>query len=191
MPAFLSRSYLSRGDLRIFLSNCNGYAQDAVSVLYTIFASDGSQASGFRLPAIKRRTGEYYVPWIADVPNGSYRIEWEIQEDWSSPLIKKTDFFFVVDPSAYPCNQVTPANTPTPGRLDSEAATTNLGICAEIQTLDPSLSRQPHLAHPESNPGLQVSTFSRDARTPRTKKRLAFNESTRFEPETSHIRVTV
>jgi hypothetical protein len=28
------------------------------------------------------------------------------------------------------------------------------------------------LAHPESNPGLQVSTFSRDARTPGTKKKL-------------------
>ena len=75
-------------------------------------------------------------------------------------------------------------------RLDSEGATTNLGIFAEIQTLDPSLSRQPHLAHPESNPGLQVSTFSRDARTPGTKKKLAFNKvdeiRTRDKPHTSH-----
>jgi hypothetical protein len=76
-------------------------------------------------------------------------------------------------------------------RLDSGVATTNLGICAEIQTLDPSSSRQPHLAHPESNPGLQVPTFSRDARTPETKKKLALSKSTRFEPETGHIRVTV
>jgi hypothetical protein len=45
---------------------------------------------------------------------------------------------------------------------------------AEIQTLNPSSSRQPHSAHPESNPGLQVSTFSRDARTHGTKEEVDF-----------------
>lgn len=115
MPAFLARSYLSRGDLRLFLSNLEGYAQDAVSVRYSVFSADGTPVTGSKLPAIKRRTGEYYVPWIADAKNGSYRIVWEIREDWSSVPIEKTGFFFVVDPSSYPCGSVPAASVPTPG----------------------------------------------------------------------------
>lgn len=117
MAAFLVRSYLSRGDLKLYLSNWNGYAQDAASVRYTIFSNDGSKVSGTKLTAIKRRTGEYYIPWITDVANGNYRIEWEIQEDWGSSYVKKTDFFFVVDPSAYPYGQISPLGVPTPGQF--------------------------------------------------------------------------
>jgi len=118
MTAFLVSSYLERGDLKLYLSNWNGYAQDASSVRYTIFARDGSEASGTRLSAIRRRTGEYYVPWIADVPNGNYRVEWEIQEEFGGPTFKKTDFFFVVDPSSYPCGRpVGPSAIPAPGQF--------------------------------------------------------------------------
>lgn len=117
MTALLARSHLSRRDLRLYLSNWNGYAQDAASVRYTIFARDGSQVSGTRLQAIRSCTGEYYAPWIPDVPNGNYRIDWEIQEEFGSTPIKKTDFFFVVDPSAYPCGAVTDLGTPTPGQF--------------------------------------------------------------------------
>jgi hypothetical protein len=117
MPAFLARSHLSRNDLRLFLSNLEGYAQDAASVRYSLLAADGTPVSGTRLPAIRRRTGEYYIPWIADVPNGSYKVVWEIREDWSSTPVEKTGFFFVVDPSAYPCGSVPQASVPAPGHF--------------------------------------------------------------------------
>jgi hypothetical protein len=102
VPAFLVRSYLSRCDLRLFLRNSDGYARDAASVRYTIFSASGTKASGSRLPAVRRRVGEYYVPWIADVPNGTYRVEWEVRDDFCSVPFTKDEFFVVVDPSAYP-----------------------------------------------------------------------------------------
>ena len=54
----------------------------------------------------------------------------------------------------------------------------------------PKLTSTASPTHLESNPGLQVSTFSRDARTPGTKTKLAFNKvdeiRTRDKPHTSH-----
>ena len=101
MAAFLIHRGLSREDLKLKLSNRNGYPQDASSVRWTIYAKDGKQISGKSLPAIRRTCGEYYAPFQTDVPNGNYQITWEIQDDFCDPIIKKSENFFVVDPSSY------------------------------------------------------------------------------------------
>jgi hypothetical protein len=104
MAAFLVRQNLSRGELRLYLSNQNGYAQDAFSVRWTVRSADGAQASGKSLPAIRARCGEYYAPWQTDVKNGSYQITWEIQEVSGGVIEQFSEGFFVVDPSSYiPC----------------------------------------------------------------------------------------
>lgn len=105
MAAFLVRSNLSRGDLRLFLSNSNGYAQDASSVKWTVYARDGRQVSGRNLPAIRKEVGQYYAPWFTDVPNGNYKVIWEITQEFGGPAVKLTDFIFVVDPADYPCGR--------------------------------------------------------------------------------------
>jgi len=118
MTAFLVRTELSRGQLRLFLSNTNGYAQDAASVRWTVYSHNGTQVSGLGLPAIRRRVGEYYAPWFTDVPNGNYKVIWEVQEDWSFPVTQKTEFIFVVDPSSYgPCIPLKPEAIPVHGQF--------------------------------------------------------------------------
>jgi hypothetical protein len=103
MPVFLVRNNLSRGDLQLFLSNSNGYAQDAASVKWTVYANDGTQASGRSLPAIRQTTGRYYAPWFTNVPNGNYKVVWEVMQEFGGPVVRHTEFIFVVDPSDYVC----------------------------------------------------------------------------------------
>ena len=59
MTAFLIRSELSRNDLKLFLSNTEGYAADAFSVRWTVYSHDGIQISGKSLPAIRKTVGEF------------------------------------------------------------------------------------------------------------------------------------
>jgi hypothetical protein len=101
MAAFLVRSNLSRGDLQLFLSNRNGYAQDAASVRWTVYARDGVQVSGKSLPAIRQSCGRYYAPWFTNVPNGNYKVVWEVMQEFGGPTVRHTEFIFVVDPSSY------------------------------------------------------------------------------------------
>ena len=104
MTAFLSQTELSRGGLKLSLSNDLGQAQDAASVRWTVYSAAGSQASGRGLPAIKSMVGEYYAPWFTDVSGGSYRIDWEIQEQSCSAPRIISEYFFVVNPEMYtPC----------------------------------------------------------------------------------------
>ncbi len=103
MPAFLARTDLSRGDLRLFLRNDLGYAQDGWDVRWTIFRASGAAASGRRLQAVKATTGEYYAPWSSSDVNGSYRIVWEYRADPGTPLLTKEEKFFVIAPSSYQC----------------------------------------------------------------------------------------
>lgn len=118
MPAFLVRSNLSRGDLQLLLSNRNGYAQDAASVRWTVYARDGKQVSGRSLPAVKRTTGSYYAPWFTDVPNGNYKVCWEVTQEFGGPTVKITDFIFVVDPAAYPnCTPINESAVPAHGQF--------------------------------------------------------------------------
>jgi len=116
MPSFLVRSRLSRGDLRIYLSNDLGQAQDAFDVRWTVFGFDGSKVSGKDLPAIRAKTGEYYAPWYSDVKNGNYRIEWSVIPESGQLPRKFTEQFFVVDPSSYgPCEPLNPNDIPERG----------------------------------------------------------------------------
>ena len=118
MAAFLVRNNLSRGDLQLFLSNNNGYAQDAASVKWTVFSQDGSQVSGRSLPAIRQKVGQYYAPWFTDVPNGNYKVIWEVTQEFGGPTVNLTDFVFVVDPSDYQCGYPTnPRAVPVHGEL--------------------------------------------------------------------------
>lgn len=101
MASFLVRSNLSVGDLRLFLSNEDGYPQDAVSVKWSIYDPTGVRVSGENVPAIRKNVGEYYAPWYSDVRNGNYSIRWSIQETWASELRTIENKFFVIDPSTY------------------------------------------------------------------------------------------
>lgn len=104
MGAFLSQTELSRGGLRLFLSNDLGQPQDAASVRWTVFSASGVRSSGSQLPAVKSSVGEYYAPWFTDVSGGSYRIDWEIQEQGCSPVRVFSQYFFVANPEMYtPC----------------------------------------------------------------------------------------
>jgi hypothetical protein len=116
MAAFLVRTNLSRGDLRLYLTNENGYSQDAHSVKWTVYAHDESQVSGKSLPAIKETVGSYYAPFFTNVKNGSYRVEWEIQPESGDPIQRILERFFVVDPSSYQCcpNKICDDGVPAP-----------------------------------------------------------------------------
>lgn len=103
MSVFLTRTDLSRTDLRLFLSNQDGYPQDAYSVRYTVSDWNGKPVSGNSLKAVRQSTGEYYVPWRANVKNGSYRITWEIQSDTTGPVQKKTENLYIIDRSDWSC----------------------------------------------------------------------------------------
>lgn len=116
MPALLSRSLLSRGDLRLFLSNDEGYSQDAFEVRWTIYDLSGKAVSGYRLPATRSTTGEYYAPWYSDVSQGNYEIEWAYWVEPGSEPVLKREKLYVVDPGAWP-NQLAPKVVPAPGGL--------------------------------------------------------------------------
>jgi len=119
MPAFLARSDLSSGDLRLNLINDEGFAQDAFKVTWTIYSSDGVPVSGRGLPALKCGVGRYYAPWCAKAVNGNYRIVWSVEEDPGDDVLTYEEKFFVVEPSAYQCcpNFVCDNGQPDPGGL--------------------------------------------------------------------------
>ncbi len=118
MTTFLTRSTLSRNDLRLFLTNENGYMQDAVSVRWTLYDKSGVKVSGRSLPAIKRSVGTYYAPLFADVPNGNYSVKWEIQPDFNSPVYERVEQVFIVDPSSYcPGGPINSQAIPISGRF--------------------------------------------------------------------------
>jgi len=128
MASFLVRSNLSRGDLRLYLSNENGYAQDAAVVRWTVLDASGSQVSGKSIQAIRAAVGEYYAPWFSDVRNGNYSVKWEISETRGSAPKVIVEPFFVVDPSSYQCcgASVCADGIPLPGGL-AYLSGTNLG----------------------------------------------------------------
>lgn len=116
MAVFLARSDLSRGDLRLFLTNGNGYPQGAFNVRWTVFHADGSFASGKSLPAMKADVGEYYAPWCVSDKNGCYRVLWEYQENPGYPVQSKLENVFVVNVSSYSgCGELTGDAVPEPG----------------------------------------------------------------------------
>lgn len=86
-------------------------------VRWTVFSDSGKQVSGRRLTAIRTGVGTYYAPWLSDVPNGNYRIDWEVWEmACGSPRVF-TQQIFVVDPSSYgPCGPLDPSGAPAYGK---------------------------------------------------------------------------
>lgn len=109
MAAFLSQTELSRGGLKLFLSNDLGQPQDAAAVRWTVYSASGEQMSGKGLPAVKSTVGEYYAPWFTDVPGGSYRIEWEVEERACSTARVFRQDFFVVNPDMYTACGIIPS----------------------------------------------------------------------------------
>jgi hypothetical protein len=101
MPVFLANTNLSRGDLRLYLTNLDGHPQDAYDVRWTIYASGGVQVSGKGLKAIKVGTGEYYAPWKVTNETGNYQIEWKFKENPGCPELVKIENLFVVNTSSY------------------------------------------------------------------------------------------
>jgi hypothetical protein len=118
MPVFLADTKLSRGDLRLFLTNQNGHPQDAYDVRWTIYLSGGIQISGKSLRAIKAKTGEYYAPWRVEDKTGNYQIVWEWKENPGYPTLTKTENLFVVNPSSYSyAGPLTQDGVPIPGEF--------------------------------------------------------------------------
>lgn len=119
MPAFLARSDLSSGDLRLNLFNDDGLAQDAFKVTWTIYSAAGVPVSGKDLPALKCGVGRYYAPWCAKAVNGNYTVVWSVEDFPGDPVETYLEKFFVVEPSAYQCcpNYVCDNGQPEPGGL--------------------------------------------------------------------------
>jgi hypothetical protein len=120
MTTFLSQSDLAENGLKLFLSNNSGQLQDAISVRWTVFSMyTGQRVSGQSINAIKVDTGQYSAPWFSDVKTGSYKVVWEIQEDWLAPARQVSQPFFVLDPSDYRhCGpHLNQSTAPVPGSL--------------------------------------------------------------------------
>lgn len=102
MMTFLSQSDLPKGGLRLYLSNDLGQPQDAISVKWSVFSMvTGDCVSGRGLPAVKADTGQYYAPWFSDTKSGSYKVIWEIQDNWGQPSRSFEQPFFVVEYNDY------------------------------------------------------------------------------------------
>lgn len=98
MTAYLQRSTLSSGGLSLKLTNDLGQLQDAACVMWTVQSDyTGKAASGLRLKAVRKAVGQYYAPWFMDDPTGAYKIIWEYQREFNSPLERFEQRFFVVD----------------------------------------------------------------------------------------------
>lgn len=104
MPAFLSQSNLSRGDLSLILTNDLGYRVDPYSVKWTVFTNTGIRVSGNRLPAIRAGTGEYYAPWGICAKGGCHQITWEYQIEPGCEVIQHSESFFVIDRNRFCCS---------------------------------------------------------------------------------------
>jgi hypothetical protein len=119
MTTFLSQSDLADSGLTLFLSNDLGQPQNAFSVRWTVFSMyTGQCISGQNIDAINANTGEYRAPWFTDTKTGSYKVIWEIQENWETSSRQISQPFFVVDPSDYRYGLHLKQDTvPVPGSL--------------------------------------------------------------------------
>lgn len=116
MPVFLAQTKLSKGDLRLYLTNSDGYPQNAFDVRWTVYATDGTQISGKNLCAIKANTGEYYAPWQVINKSGNYYVKWQWHEESGDSISTISENFFVVNLSSYgSCGPITPDGVPEAG----------------------------------------------------------------------------
>lgn len=102
--AFTPGQTLGRGDLDIFLQNCNGHPSNAADIYYALFYVDPGPpetevliGSDHRTP-VNPQVGEYYASLM--VPSnacaGSYRIRWYFRETVNSPLQMVVQEFAIV-----------------------------------------------------------------------------------------------
>lgn len=104
MSVFATQSDLSRGDLRLVLTNDSGYRIDPFSVKWTILTAGGSAVSGIGLPAIRAGVGDYYAPWHACARPGCHKIVWEYQLYPNNDIQKAEENFYVVSSNdSYSC----------------------------------------------------------------------------------------
>jgi hypothetical protein len=103
MSVYQSQSDLSRGDLRLFLTNAQGYKVDPFSVKWTVFSEDGRRVSGNRLPAVRKGTGDYYAPWHACVKSGCHTIVWDYQLQPGCGVQQFSESFFVLSSTQFSC----------------------------------------------------------------------------------------
>lgn len=113
---FQANTELTRDDLKLNLVNQEGYAQNAYSVRYTVINNIGKAVSGQSLIATNRFVGEYYAPWITNVPNGSYQVRWEVQLEECGSTEFLYQHIFVVDSSSYFCNKKASLQVPEPSK---------------------------------------------------------------------------
>jgi hypothetical protein len=94
---YLSGSYLSKGDLPLFLTSQDGFFVDAFAVFWMI-----KDISGYLIHpktfACHCGPGEYYAEWRVCVPSGDYIITWEWMECPDSSLKSNSMGFSVIDP---------------------------------------------------------------------------------------------
>lgn len=102
MGLIVKGSELGPSGLGVYVFSSNGNPQDPPSVKYTVYNNSGSAVSGLSLPAIPQGGGKFYAPWIANVPNGAYKVKWEIDPGGCNPTTNVQDIF-VVDKYTYNC----------------------------------------------------------------------------------------
>lgn len=106
--AFRPNDILGRGDLDIFLTNCNGYPSNAAEITYAIYYVDPGPpeievliGSATRTP-VNPAVGEYYASLMipAGVTSGDYRIRWTFKELVNSSFQLVVQEFAVVPESS-------------------------------------------------------------------------------------------
>jgi len=118
MTVVYKNQQLSVGEISLQLQNAEGQIINVNSVTYSIYALDGKLVSGKSLPAILAVDGKYYIPWESNIPNGTYKILWEINTNGIQIEIKES-YIFVLDKAAYPKSPssvccILPSSIPNP-----------------------------------------------------------------------------
>ena len=102
--AFRPNDILGRGDLDIFLTNCNGYPSNAAEITYSIYYVDPGPpetevliGSATRTP-VNPAVGEYYASLMipSGATSGDYRIRWAFKELVNSSAAMVVQEFAVV-----------------------------------------------------------------------------------------------
>ena len=101
--AFRPHDILGRGDLDIFLTNCNGYPSNAAEITYSIYYVTPGGPKTETLIGLSARTpvnpivGEYYASWMVPggMTPGEYHIRWIFKEQANSPDVMVVQEFAV------------------------------------------------------------------------------------------------
>ena len=143
---------LGRGDLDIFIHNCDGQRQDAYSISYAIYDNTtGTElliGSPFRVPE-HPDTGEYYASFrIPDfAPYGNYVIRWTFKQSVASSDIQVVQEFGVM-PAGTQFSEIT--------RFDSREIALITSLRVMVRDNEPD--RNYHFRPPSSQDALSKQT---------------------------------